>query len=503
MALFDSMDNNDLTEHIKNSTWYRQAVSSNLYYAYAPFDAYIKLMGPIACFAYFANNFHEGYFDIDRSFEMARATLKQVRKNRATIDEIHAKWEALRSEHEKKVGRVNEGVLQTLDTDAFIEFQRDFLQSWCALWMISLYVEPFDPSGEALLEEEIQKAGVRLSKNEIDTLVTPNRPLFHAVFEAMLASIALNNYERKDQLLKMTDEVSYRDNRIIGCADLQKKYFWKKNDWGNACAMTEYDFFIELVPLFTKSKQELGELIERVETHSKDIAIRKKEIIDKHSLSEELQNIFYLFAEMTLFRDQRKINMQKTAAALDAMLEYMADRTGLEKGLLRNVYVTELSSLDFSDDYVDLLKEREQGSMQYADSDGGYMNISGKQAQDIHDLLEQTYRQQHAEIVGTTGCGGKAAGTVKVINTPEEFGKMEQGDVLVAPMTRPEYVPLMKKAAAIVTDEGGIACHAAIVSRELGIPCIIGSQIATKALHDGDIVEVDADSGQVRMIEEK
>jgi pyruvate,water dikinase len=67
-------------------------------------------------------------------------------------------------------------------------------------------------------------------------------------------------------------------------------------------------------------------------------------------------------------------------------------------------------------------------------------------------------------------------------------------------MTRPEYVPLMKKAAGIITDEGGITCHAAIVSRELKIPCVIGTKIATKVLKDGDMVEVDADKGIVKIL---
>jgi pyruvate,water dikinase len=67
-------------------------------------------------------------------------------------------------------------------------------------------------------------------------------------------------------------------------------------------------------------------------------------------------------------------------------------------------------------------------------------------------------------------------------------------------MTRPEFVPLMKKAAGIVTDEGGITCHAAIISRELGKPCIIGTQTATQIIKDGDLVEVRANHGTVRIL---
>jgi pyruvate,water dikinase len=87
-----------------------------------------------------------------------------------------------------------------------------------------------------------------------------------------------------------------------------------------------------------------------------------------------------------------------------------------------------------------------------------------------------------------------------VVVSAKYISKVQKGDVLVAPMTRPEHLPAMRRAAAIITDEGGITCHAAIVSRELGIPCIIGTKIATKVLQDGQTVEVDADKGVVRVV---
>ena len=82
----------------------------------------------------------------------------------------------------------------------------------------------------------------------------------------------------------------------------------------------------------------------------------------------------------------------------------------------------------------------------------------------------------------------------------EEISKMEDGCVLVACMTQPEFVPAMKKAVAVITDEGGLTCHAAIISRELGIPCVIGTKNATQVLKDGEIVEVDADNGVVKVL---
>jgi phosphoenolpyruvate synthase/pyruvate phosphate dikinase len=103
-------------------------------------------------------------------------------------------------------------------------------------------------------------------------------------------------------------------------------------------------------------------------------------------------------------------------------------------------------------------------------------------------------------LTGAIANMGIARGVVKVVHDISELGKVEEGDVLVASMTIPEFVPAMEKAAAFVTDEGGITCHAAIVSRELDIPCIIGVEIASRTLHDGDFVEVDANNGVIRVL---
>lgn len=82
-----------------------------------------------------------------------------------------------------------------------------------------------------------------------------------------------------------------------------------------------------------------------------------------------------------------------------------------------------------------------------------------------------------------------------------DFSKIKVGDVLVTSMTTPNMVPIMQKAAAFVTDEGGITCHAAIVAREMKKPCVIGTKIATKIFKDGDVVEVDATAGIVKKIQ--
>ncbi len=103
-------------------------------------------------------------------------------------------------------------------------------------------------------------------------------------------------------------------------------------------------------------------------------------------------------------------------------------------------------------------------------------------------------------IRGLTGSGGSARGRVIIVRTVHNLGRVTHGSVLVAVTTNPDYVPAMRKAAAFITDEGGITSHAAIVARELKKPCIVGTKIATQMLKDGDMVEVDATRGVVKKL---
>ena len=117
----------------------------------------------------------------------------------------------------------------------------------------------------------------------------------------------------------------------------------------------------------------------------------------------------------------------------------------------------------------------------------------------IREKKEEVEEELEGEILikGLGASPGIASGSVKVILGEKEISKVEKGDILVTTMTAPDMVPAMKKAAAIVTDEGGMTCHAAIVSRELGVPAVVGTKTATKVLRDGMIVTVDGEKGIV------
>jgi phosphohistidine swiveling domain-containing protein len=141
-----------------------------------------------------------------------------------------------------------------------------------------------------------------------------------------------------------------------------------------------------------------------------------------------------------------------------------------------------------------------------------YLNLSGqeyltfqfsiiKRAEKLLKTEDSTFAKNF--IFGKSNFKGKVRGTVKIVYAKKDFKKFNQGDVLVTINSNPFLMPVIKKCSAIVADEGGITCHAAIISRELKIPCIIGTKIATKVFKDGDLVEVDANKGIVKLIKRK
>lgn len=104
------------------------------------------------------------------------------------------------------------------------------------------------------------------------------------------------------------------------------------------------------------------------------------------------------------------------------------------------------------------------------------------------------------ELKGIVANRGVARGIARIVSGPEDFDKFEKGNILVAKITDPSYVLIITRAAAIVTDLGGVTSHPAIIAREFNIPCIVGTEVATQIIKNGALIQVDASSGVVKII---
>jgi len=256
------------------------------------------------------------------------------------------------------------------------------------------------------------------------------------------------------------------------------EFFYIKTSYADAPELTLESVIEEAEDLREESSKE---------RNSSDFTNRK--------LSEDERLLVGLFKITEVLRDKRKQINLIGGFAMFRFLDELVRRTGILFEEASRIYWFEFGELLQNKDVVlNRVKKRklvtavcpDGRSVDYLD----YLAVEpkGAMAGDV------------SELRGTPAAKGKARGKVRVVIGRDNFTDFKEGEVLVAEMTRPNFVPLMKKAAAIVTDEGSLTCHAAVVSRELGIPCVVGVKIATQIFKDGDVVEVDANHGVVKVI---
>lgn len=282
-----------------------------------------------------------------------------------------------------------------------------------------------------------------------------------------------------------------------------KKYFWMQNNYAGAKFLSkEY---------FKKEANKLRRLKSRRALMDEYISLRTKPKRQRQELNRALQELHlpHEFEELTAFLrfislwiDERKSMALKAVGYLGAICSEIVKRFTIPLELVKFYTPEELTGLLHKNQVVPLkiLQQRQKMSVIfYKKTKLGYLEqiILGKPAQRLHNLL--TGSRQNKIIRGLVASAPvkKLSGIVQIIlNTHTE--KFISGRILVTTMTRPDFVPLMRKARAIICDEGGITSHAAIISREMGIPCIIGTKMASKILNNGNKIELDLISGIIK-----
>lgn len=220
-------------------------------------------------------------------------------------------------------------------------------------------------------------------------------------------------------------------------------------------------------------------------------------------LDQEIKTLIKQIDFMTGWQDERKRNILVGISYLGRIVEEVAKRTGIDYRefiYITNREVNGLASLQDIKNIQPPLQQRTAGLFHVPMQDKVEMLVGDDyiKGHELGHVHKGSGTQSSLDaIYGTVANTGTAVGRVAICRDLSSIDKVQVGDVLVASMTRPEYMTAIKKAVAIVTDEGGITCHAAIVARELGIPCVIGTKIATQVLKDGMQVAVRANHGTI------
>lgn len=223
----------------------------------------------------------------------------------------------------------------------------------------------------------------------------------------------------------------------------------------------------------------------------------------RSGLDSDAQYIVDYIQWVMFYRDIRKDMIAQLLASLSLMSAEFFRRAGIDEKYAPATLMYEyLKGVEYLKSIRGNIEKRSNGWISVCYVNDTYeteLCDFNRASEEVNQLIVK--REINVDTVkGQIAYKGRVTGVARVVLDPHDDKGFKKGDILVTSMTRPEFVHIMKQAGAVITDEGGITCHAAIISRELHIPCITGTKIATRVLKDGDMVEVDAGKGIVKKI---
>ena len=363
-----------------------------------------------------------------------------------------------------------------------ILFDADFT----GFWKYGFIPELANWGGEQLLTRKLAQLGLN----------------HHEIVEKLSAPVKLSFFQAEElefYRIKLKSKAAFKNDKKLSTALQvhQQKYYWLKNNYGWTEVLDVKYFEDELNTLSIETaRNKLSEISHYIQNTKK----AKKEVIKKYKLSKEIIAVSDALAFSIWWQDLRKKYIWIANSIITEFLNRISR--------LKNLSIDDLCYYKI-DELIELLKtgkkkdirDRKNGFTFYYHSEGKLVCLDSKESAKLMQQFEVKVDSKIKEIKGMVVSLGKEkknlSGSVKILTSPSDIHKLQKGEILVAPMTSPDYIFAMRKASAIITDEGGLTSHAAIVSRELGIPCIVGTGIATKVLKDNDKVMIDVKNGLI------
>lgn len=347
-------------------------------------------------------------------------------------------------------------------------------------------------SGDDWLEIIIkQYLGKRATAAAIATLTAPTFPSFVNEAEGLFLRI-VESLSRADAAGAEALAVEY-----------VQRYFWIRTNYLVYAQVTEEQILEEARTwLLEHSVQALSKKLKEEASRIHKNREKKQALFEKLEAPPELRSVLRLSEVFTHLQDRRKERVLRMNCLFYPFIQEVERRFQIESPL--GFYLTADELFSLFDGIVlnwQMIRERYQkGFVTIFSSEGVKLFRADDYKAEGWDRNFFQDVQMVKDVKGTTAYRGIVKGVVRVLKTVADIAQFQVGEILVANQTTPEYMPAMKKAAAMVTDQGGITCHAAIVSRELKIPTVIGTKVATQVLKDGDVVEVDAEKGIVSLL---
>lgn len=501
-------------EKIKKLAWYKQGGAVKPLYISFPwytcslmrsFGSKLKIKYELTIF--YKNNFMDNYISEKSLEKVAKYYFKRQCADPQFIKNLSNHW------HKKYVNpfiAASEKFLEmefpALSDKALMSFFGAYTEAYTNVWHEAIFLDGFDFYGEAILEKAIKKESKNIAIEDLQILLSPPYPSF--MQKERLEILKLAERVFKENILnppqslgedcgeEQAGESSEWLNKKL--SQMSKNFYWINNDFASVEYMDSKYFLKKLQLLIKNPKGLLEEKIMRDEL--KNLVRRKLIIAKKYKLSQEFLNTINFLALLGNFRDERKTYNKMAGNILEKFAKEFSDRAKIPLDILEHLLFWEIKDIfNLKKDLVPIAEKRMSGAFFLINGPYEFDVFYSTNGKKLNNLMKSIINNKSA-LRGKPAFAGKIKGRVKIIRTKNDFSKIKKGDILVAANTRPDFLPIMKIAGAIITEEGGITCHAAIVSRELKIPAIVGVQGALDFLHDDDLIEVDATSGMIKIL---
>lgn len=380
---------------------------------------------------------------------------------------IYAEWHEYVKSLDRLYKKIESLNLSQVSNSSLLKLWSDFHKLYIKFWVSGSVPELANYGSTPYLEEKL-------------LAYIPNENDRAHVLEAITAPTRLSFYQEEEIDLSKTRDIS----------EHQKRYFWLKNSY----AGTE----ILSVNFFRNRKKSLPPNLEtKITEKFYQITRSKREVQKKYKLSKVILDIAEAISTGVAWQDERKKHIFIALHYTDVLAKEIAKRFNYKFTDFDNLWYFEIANIVKGKKLHKKIKERKIGfGVQFFHT---CKELSAPETSFIWQAYEVKHTNQEQKeikgIIASKGDGKKLSGRIHILFDPLKARTFKQGEILVAPMTSPEYIFAMRKASAILTDTGGLTSHAAIVSRELGIPCLVGTKLSTKIFKDGDLVEINPQTG--------
>lgn len=373
----------------------------------------------------------------------------------------------------------------------------------------NIYIKSFIPGmtrPEDYLMDALKKELInfKFTKEDIENIFSkvstcPNYfPLSYSEEPLDLLKIALNNRNGKN-IEKQIEEHIEKYSWIKGPVEFKDTAF-KREDY--------------LERLDNLKNANIEEKIENINRVRKNNDIEYKKILEQYKFSEKSKKLMKAIRDFIFLRTYTtEYSDHLFYIGRHTIFKEISNRTNIEDKDLIMLSDKELIEIlknkgIMSKEIKSILENRKKGfAMIWIN--GEVQTLFGDESIELQNEIASVYKTLEKEenkkdiraISGSVANKGKIRGIARVLSTYKDIYKVQKGDIIVATMTTPDYVSAMEKASGFITDEGGITCHAAILSREFNVPCIVGTINGTKEIKDGEMIELDAYNGKVYVID--